>query len=156
MRFAVVRGHFAAVQRPMQWCETDLHDCKSVLQHYGSREQSKLACFAEMKKRVRRKGCRLRPHRKRSLILEPASHLDAFCTYPSRHNSINPDRHASKPHHFHIHLLSIFFQIKMPFQKFSVLLQLFLVSVSVVGTWCESVRTMQVGHMFNLMDFYRK
>ena len=33
---------------------------------------------------------------------------------------------------------------------------LFPVSVSVVGTWCESVRTMQVGHMFNLMDFYRK
>ena len=32
MRFAVVRGHFAAVQRPMQWCETDLHDCKRVLQ----------------------------------------------------------------------------------------------------------------------------
>ena len=41
--------HFAAVQCPMQWCETDLHDCKRVLQHYGSREQSKLACFAEMK-----------------------------------------------------------------------------------------------------------
>lgn len=32
MRFAVVRGHFAAVQCPMQWCETDLHDCKRVLQ----------------------------------------------------------------------------------------------------------------------------
>lgn len=49
-----------------------------------------------------------------------------------------------------------FFSKKMPFQIFFVLLQLFPVSVSVVGTWCESVRTMQVGHMFNLMDFYRK
>ena len=29
---APVRGHFAAVQCPMQWCETDLHDCKRVLQ----------------------------------------------------------------------------------------------------------------------------
>ena len=36
---------------------------------------------------------------------------------------------------------------KLPFQIFFVLLQLFPVSVSVVGTWCESVRTMQVGHM---------
>ena len=47
-RFAMVRGRFAAVQRPMQWCETDLQNSKRVLQHYGSREQSKLACFAEM------------------------------------------------------------------------------------------------------------
>lgn len=31
-RFAMVRGRFAAVQCPMQWCETDLHDCKRVLQ----------------------------------------------------------------------------------------------------------------------------
>jgi hypothetical protein len=31
-RFAVVRSRFAAVQRPMQWCETDLHDCERVLQ----------------------------------------------------------------------------------------------------------------------------
>lgn len=44
----------------------------------------------------------------------------------------------------------------MSFQIFFVILLLFPVSVSVVGTWCESVRTMQVGHMFNLMDFYRK
>ena len=51
------------------------------------------------------------------------------------------------------------------FQFFFVLLQTIPVSVSVVGTWCESVRTMQVGHMvatereqpynvrFNLMVF---
>ena len=39
------------------------------------------------------------------------------------------------------------------FQFFFVLLQTIPVSVSVVGTWCESVRTMQVGHMFNFMVF---
>ena len=47
MRFAVVRGRFAAVQCPMQWCETDLHDCKRVLQWceaklHGRNNKSKL------------------------------------------------------------------------------------------------------------------
>ncbi|MCR5424815.1 MAG: hypothetical protein K6E93_08695 [Bacteroidales bacterium] len=41
----------------------------------------------------------------------------------------------------------------LPVPYFFVSLQLFPVSVSVVGTWCESARTMQVGHMFNLMVF---